>query len=216
MTEKELDGARSRLEAALVEHRRQTTGAETISLVAETEARAARSNFEALIAELHANRQQLESFRQRRDILQREYEGMNVMAARAGVILGEDLRRNIGRRYNRGEEICRIGELEKFLLRIEVSEREISDVRLDSPVRFKLKTVPGRTFNGRVFKINAEPIVNERGQRFYPVEVQVENSDGLLRPGMTGFARISFGRQSIGLILAEKLWQALRPELWLF
>ncbi len=216
MSEKELQGARSRLEAAIVDHRRLTSGAETNSLVAETEARAARSNFDALIAELHANRQQLESLRQRRDILQREYDGMNLLAPKAGVILGDDLHKIVGRRYGRGEEICRIGDLEQFLLKIEVSEREIADVRLDSPVRFKLKTIPGRTFTGRVSKINAEPITDPRGQHFYPVEVMVENSDGLLRPGMTGFARISFGNQSIGLILAQKLWHALRPELWLF
>jgi putative peptide zinc metalloprotease protein len=216
MSEKELQGARARLEAAIVEHRRLTSGAETNSLVAETEARAARSNFDALIAELHANRQQMESLRQRRDILQREYDGMNVLAPKAGVILGDDLHKMVGRRYSRGEEICRIGELEQFLLKIDVNEREIADVRLDSPVRFKLKTVPGRTFTGRVSKINAEPVTDPRGQRFYPVEVVVENSDGLLRPGMTGFARISFGNQSIGLILAQKLWHALRPELWLF
>ncbi len=216
MSEKELQGARSRLEAAIVDHRRVTNGAETNSLVAETEARAARSNFDALIAELHANRQQMESLRQRKDILQREYDGMNVLAPKAGVILGDDLHKMVGRRYSRGEEICRIGELEQFLLKIEVSEREIANVRLDSPVRFKLKTVPGRTFTGRVSKINAEPVTDGRGQHFYPVEVMVENSDGLLRPGMTGFARISFGNQSIGLILAQKLWHALRPELWLF
>ena len=216
VTEKELQGARSRLEAAMVEHRRVTSGAQTSSLVAETESRAARSNFEALIAELHANRQQLESLRERRDILQREYDGMSVVAPRSGVVLGEDLQKMIGRRYGRGEEICRVGQLERFLLRIDVNEREIGSVRLDSPVRFKLKTVAGRTFTGVVSKINAEPSVNQNGQKFYPVEVSVENSDGLLRPGMTGFARISFGRQSIGLIFADKLWQALRPELWLF
>jgi multidrug efflux pump subunit AcrA (membrane-fusion protein) len=193
-----------------------TNGAETNSLVAETEARAARSSFEALISELHANRQQLESLKQRRDILQKEYAGMIIQSPGAGVILGEDLRKMIGRRYSRGEEICRIGELENFLLRIDVSERDISDVRLDSSVRFKLKTVPGRTFTGRVSKINAEATLNQYGQLFYPVEVLVENSDGLLRPGMTGFARISFGRQSIGLIISQKIWQSLRPELWLF
>jgi multidrug resistance efflux pump len=216
VSEKELQGARARLEAALVEHRRQTNGAETTSLVAETDARAARSSFESLIAELHANRQQLESFRQRREIIEREYRGMIILAPRAGVVLGDDLRKMVGSRYSRGEEICRIGELEKFILKIDVSEREIANVRLDSPVRFKLKTVPGRTFTGQVSKINAEPAEDEQGRRFYPVEVLVENSDGLLRPGMTGFARISFGRQSIGLILAEKLWHALRPEMWLF
>jgi len=216
VSEKELGGARARLEAAFVEHRRVTSGAETTSLVAETDARAARSSFEALISELHANRQQMESLRQRREILEREYQAMNILAPRAGVVLGEELQKMVGRRYSRGEEICRIGELEKFTLRIDVSEREIASVRLDSPVRFKLKTVPGRTFTGQVSKINAEPAPDEQGQRFYPVEVLVENSDGLLRPGMTGFARISFGRQSIGIILAEKLWHSLRPEMWLF
>jgi putative peptide zinc metalloprotease protein len=216
LSEAGLRAARARLEAALVDHRRLTTGAQTNSLVAETEARAARSNFESLIAELHSNRQQLESLRQRHEILRHESEGMAIVAPKSGVVLGDDLRKMVGRRYNRGEEICRIGEIGKFLLKIDVSEREIGSVRLDSPVRFKLKTVPGRVFTGRVSKINAEPIPNQYAQRFYPVEVLIENSDGMLRPGMTGFARISFGRQSIGMILAEKVWQALRPELWLF
>ena len=211
-----LRAARARLEAALVDHRRLTTGAQTNSLVAETEARAARSNLESLIAELHSNRQQIESLRQRHDILTRESAGMSMVAPKSGVVLGDDLRKMIGRRYSRGEEICRIGEIGKFLLKIDVNEREIASVRLDSTVRFKLKTVPGRVFTGRVSKINAEPIPNQNAQRFYPVEVSIDNADGILRPGMTGFARISFGRQSIGLILAQKVWQALRPELWLF
>ena len=216
LSEAGLRAARSRLDAALVDHHRLTSGAQTNSLVAETEARAARSTFESLIAELHSNRQQLESLRQRHDNLRRESEGMAIVAANSGVVLGEDLRKMVGRRYSRGEEICRIGETGKFLLKIDVSEREIGSVRMDSPVRFKLKTVPGQVFTGRVSKINAEPIPNQYAQRFYPVEVLIENSDGLLRPGMTGYARISFGRQSIGLILALKVWQALRPELWLF
>ncbi|MEK6406242.1 MAG: efflux RND transporter periplasmic adaptor subunit [Acidobacteriota bacterium] len=216
LSETALRAARARLDAALVDHHRLTSGAQTNSLVAETEARAARSNFESLIAELHSNRQQLESLRHRHEILRRESEGMAIVTPKAGVVLGEDMRKMVGRRYSRGEEICRIGEIGKFFLKIDVSEREIGSVRLDSPVRFKLKTMPGRVFTGRVSKINAEPIPNERAQRFYPVEVLIENSDGLLRPGMTGFARISFGRQSIGLILAQKIWQALRPELWLF
>ena len=79
-----------------------------------------------------------------------------------------------------------------------------------------LKTIPGKTFTGRVSKINAEATTNQLGQHIYPVEVQVDNADGLLRPGMSGFARISFGRQKIGAIIADKVWQALRPELWLF
>ncbi|HKV40539.1 MAG TPA: efflux RND transporter periplasmic adaptor subunit, partial [Blastocatellia bacterium] len=161
VTEKELQAAKNRLDAAMVDHHRLVDSTQTGSLVAETEAQAARSNFQALISELHSNREQIEALRARRDILQREYDGMNIVAPRPGIVLGEDLRRSIGSHYARGQEICRIGELEKFLLRIDVSERDISDVRLESPVRFKLKTVPGRTFTAYVSKIKAESTTNE-------------------------------------------------------
>lgn len=216
ISEKEVQTAKAKLAAAIVEHSRSTRNLETGSLVAETEARAARSGFEMVIAELHANRQQLAALRARQEILRREYDRMNISAPRAGIILGEDLRKAVGKHFATGEELCRIGELQSFQLDIQVSEREISYVRLDSPVRFKLKTVPGRVFTGRVSKINAEPVTDANGQQFYPVEVAVENADGLLRPGMTGFARISFGKQAIGVICAQKIWHSLRPELWLF
>jgi multidrug efflux pump subunit AcrA (membrane-fusion protein) len=216
MSEKELQQARARLDAALVDHHRMVDSTQTSQLVAQTEARAARSNFQALIAELHGNREQLESLVARRLILQREYDSMAVLAPRTGIVLGEDLRKTIGGHFNRGQEICRIGELERFLLQIDVNERDIADVKLDGAVRFKMKTIPGRTFTGRVSKIRAESTGNQYGQRVYPVEVSVENTDGMLRPGMTGFARISFGRQPIGMIAVQKVWQALRPEMWLF
>jgi hypothetical protein len=47
------------------------------------------------------------------------------------------------------------------------------------------------------------------------VDLVIENTDDLLRPGMTAFARIDFGRRMIGRILLHKLRQALRPELWM-
>src|SRR5262249_58821887 len=83
MSEKELQQARARLEAALVDHHRMVNGTETNRLVAQTEARAARSNFQALIAELHANPEQLGSLRVPRGNLQRGYSKLAVRAHRA-------------------------------------------------------------------------------------------------------------------------------------
>jgi hypothetical protein len=61
--------------------------------------------------------------------------------------------------------------------------------------------------------MSGESEQNQFDQRTYGVELIVENSDGLLRPGMTAFARIDFGRQMIGRILLHKGKQRLRPEL---
>jgi hypothetical protein len=47
------------------------------------------------------------------------------------------------------------------------------------------------------------------------VELTIQNPDGLLRPGMTVFARVEFGRRALACLLANKLKQALRPELWM-
>jgi hypothetical protein len=52
-------------------------------------------------------------------------------------------------------------------------------------------------------------------QSNYRVELMIENVDGLLRPGMTAYARIEFDRQMVGRILPHKIKRALRPELWL-
>jgi multidrug efflux pump subunit AcrA (membrane-fusion protein) len=96
-----------------------------------------------------------------------------------------------------------------------VPERQIGDVRVGYPVRLKTAAFPDRRFLGRVSKMGDESEPDQYSQRTYRVELIIENSDGLLRPGMTAFARIDFGRQMIGRILLHKAKQLLRPELWM-
>jgi hypothetical protein len=60
-----------------------------------------------------------------------------------------------------------------------------------------------------------ESELDQNQQATYRVELMIENADGLLRPGMTAYARIEFDRQAIGRILLRKIKQSLRPELWM-
>ena len=66
-----------------------------------------------------------------------------------------------------------------------------------------------------VSKIGGESELDANGVRSYRVELMIHNPDGALRPGMTVFARVDFGRHAIAWLLAHKLKQALRPELWM-
>jgi len=66
-----------------------------------------------------------------------------------------------------------------------------------------------------VSKIGGESELDANGQRTYRVELTIQNEVGLLRPGMTVFARVDFGRHMVGWLLAHKLKQALRPEMWM-
>jgi hypothetical protein len=46
------------------------------------------------------------------------------------------------------------------------------------------------------------------------VYCRLEEPENVLRPGMTGYARIACGRRPIGEILAERIQGFLRTEFW--
>lgn len=210
-----LAAARERLEAALVEHRRKHTSTATEMNVARTDASAERLQIEKLTGELKATHEIIGSLEQRRDLLRRKQAQFELVTPRAGAVFGEELPRMVGNYFQKGAEICRVADTGELLLRVNVPEREIGDVRIGHLVRLKTRSFPDRVFRGVVSKIGGESEIDQNGQTTYRVELTIENGEGLLRPGMTAFARIDFDRRMIGLILLHKIKQALRPELWM-
>jgi multidrug efflux pump subunit AcrA (membrane-fusion protein) len=211
----ELAAARQRLEAALIEHRRKHASTATEVKVARSDLGAERLQIERLSSELRAMRSLINTLEERRDLLQRKQAQFELVTPRAGTVFGEDLPRMIGHYFQKGAEICRVADTRQLLLRIRVPEREIGDVRLGYPVRLKARSFPDQVFRGVVSKIGSESELDEHNQATYRVELTIDNSEGLLRPGMTAFARIDFGRQMVWRILLHKIKQALRPELWM-
>jgi HlyD family secretion protein len=151
----------------------------------------------------------------RLDLLRRKQAQFELVTPGAGTIYGEDLPRMVRRYFQKGEEICRVVDAEQLLVRIQLPEREIGDVKVGHHVRLRVRAYPDRVFRGVVSRIGSESERDENRQTTYRVELTIENADGLLRPGMTAFARIDFGRQMIGQILTHKLRRLLRPEVWM-
>ena len=211
----ELAGAREQLEAALVEHGRKHTSTTTEVGLARSDVGAERLQIEKLGSELRGVRNLITTLENRRDLLERKHAQFDLVTTREGTVFGEELPRMTGQYFQKGAEICRIANTRQLLLRIQVPEREIGDVRVGYPVRLKARSFPDHIFRGVVSKIGGESEQDQYNQATYRVELTIENGDGLLRPGMTAFARIDFGRQMIGRILLHKIKQALRPELWM-
>ncbi len=112
-------------------------------------------------------------------------------------------------------EICRVADVHEVLVRVQVGEEALSDIRLGQNVRVKTRTFPDRVFRGIVSKVGGESEVNENGQRTYRLEFTIQNGEGWLKPGMTVFTRADFGRRPVIWLLGHKLKQALRPEMWM-
>jgi multidrug resistance efflux pump len=208
-------GARQRLEAALVEHRRNHTRLATDVRLAGSDLGAGKLEVDKLAGESRAVRALISTLTERRDLLRHRLARFELVAPRDGVVFGEELPRMSGQYFPKGAEICRVVDTRRLLARIQAPEREIGDVRPGQPVRLKVRAYPDRVFHGSVTKIGGEGEPDPNNQVVYRVELVIENSDGLLRPGMTAFARVDFGRRPIAAILLHKLKQILRPELWM-
>lgn len=212
----EVEAARDRLQNALVEHRRQVERSGGNVRVNQTELQAAQSAVAKTTTELESTRRQLETLRQQEQVLLAKQNSVVLTAPRKGLVLGENLLELNGKYLAKGVEVCRIADPSQLRLRLQVPEREIGDVREGASVRLKARAWPDRVFAGRVEKIGSQAEPDENKQMTYRVELIVDNKDGTLKPGMTAFARINFGRRAVGWILWHKVKQALRPELWLF
>jgi HlyD family secretion protein len=80
-------------------------------------------------------------------------------------------------------------DLKKMLIYTNVSEADVGLIKPGQQVRFGVDAYPGREFTGAVqqFRLNA---TNAAGVVTYNVVIGVDNSDELLKPGMTANTRI--------------------------
>ena len=212
----EVEAAREKLQNAIVEHRRSVEKSTSEVRINQTEVQSAQSSVAKTSNELQSTKRLLDSLRQREQVLVSKQTSTTLTAPRAGIVLGENLLELNGKYLEKGGELCHIAETKQLRLRIQVPEKEIGDIKEGAMARLKARALPDRTFEGKVEKIGTEAESDVNNQLTYRVEMLISNTDGALKPGMTAFARIGFGRHSGGWIILHKVKQALRPELWLF
>jgi putative peptide zinc metalloprotease protein len=96
---------------------------------------------------------------------------------------------------------------------VPVSDFDIPLVQLGQEVSVKVRSYPDRTFEGTVVRLPSAG--DESGERVtFPVVVVVDNSDGLLRAHMSGYAKIRTGKSTLAGWGFRKLYSSLRVEFW--
>ncbi len=111
------------------------------------------------------------------------------------------------------DEILKISDNHVVELMVPVSDFDITLIDIGQQVKVKVRSYPERTFSGMVIRIpKAVEVYGE--ETSFPVSVVVDNSDGLLCAGMSGYAKIDVGESSLASLSARKLTSLLRVEFW--
>jgi putative peptide zinc metalloprotease protein len=161
---------------------------------------------EAEISRLEAQRQYTT------DQLQR----LRVVSPMSGLITTPKLKEKIGQNVRKGDLIAQVHELKTIKAEISVPENDIGDVQVGHDVILKARAYPRKSFSGKIRSLATTVIKGDNGYptRAVLVVTEIANDGFLLKPEMTGNAKIYCGKRSIIDLVTRKFVHYIRVEFW--
>lgn len=153
--------------------------------------------------------------------------GLELRSAISGVVTTPQVSQKSGMYLDSGDTFAEVADERRLKARLLVIDRDLQFVRPGAEVRLKLQAFPLRTFNGRIAQIMpaaaaerpiGELVHPERfGQdltNYFVVVVELENPEGLLRPGMTGEGKIFAPARPLAWQFSRKVWRWAHSQIW--
>lgn len=230
-----LDTNRAAFERQLIS-RRELEQSEEQAAVREKELQEAKGKLELLLAgsrkeEIEGTEAEIARLEAQKHHLQEQVKLSTLTSPITGVVTTprRQLKELVGQYMKKGDLVAEVYELKTITAEIAVSEREIADVQIGNTVAVKARAYPGETFYGKVISIattanigqddKANPgpgsgraDVGEKGAVL--VATQIDNRSLLLKPEMTGKAKIFCGERSVFDLTARRLARTFAVELW--
>jgi multidrug efflux pump subunit AcrA (membrane-fusion protein) len=167
------------------------------SLLAEAVAelrlvRAGSRSEEVAIAESEVRRAEAEVAHFRRHL-----DSLVIKSPIAGRVLTPRFRERLHEKLKEGDLVAEIGDVRVMRVEIEVPERDADVLQVGLPVTLKVHSLPLQAFTGKVSFIAPAVEETKAGGRILRVDAEVQNDQGLLHPGMTGYAEIDAGERTV-------------------
>jgi putative peptide zinc metalloprotease protein len=157
--------------------------------------------------------------------LQTQADELNLASPITGTVITPRIKDELGSYVTAGTQLAEIDDLRVMRARIYISEYEMSKFKMGSSGRVGVEGA-ARKWNARVAGISMDsseidPELADRAQYkglnpplFYLVDLDIQNPDGQLKPGMSGLARL-YGRR---ISVAGYLWMGVSDffgrKLW--
>lgn len=96
----------------------------------------------------------------------------------------------VGEFVRKGDRLVEILNVDRILVKVNIPEQEILQINIGQKVDIELYILEKKLFEGKVKKIGLEA---DASNRTFPVEIEVNNRERILRPGM--LARVTFTKR---------------------
>lgn len=157
---------------------------------------------------------------------------VEVRSPASGVVAtpARQLREMAGQVVQKGALIAKVFDMEKLTVDIAIPENELADVHVGQTVDLKARAYPNQTFRGTVASIAtsvqggtaapgseatiAEPTASTSSPRTILVTTEIDNRSLVLKPGMTGEAKITCGPRRLIDLVTRRLARTVKVEFW--
>jgi len=184
----------------------------------QVQLRTSQGNARSLFAANRINEYQIE--RNQINILEAEFSLLKTLQEKTqmvspvyGTILTPRLEERIGEFLEKGDALCQVANLKQLRAEIQFPGKDIDFAEKDQKIKLLVSAYPEKTFWGKVQKVSSRAEINEEEKSFL-VLGNVDNVDGMLRPGMTGQAKVYCGKRSLAYVLFRKPARLFRELVW--
>ena len=143
-----------------------------------------------------------------------------------------ELKELAGQVVLKGALVAKVFELKKTTVEIAVPENEIPDVKVGQKVVLKVRAYPSETFNGAVTAIATSAFASassgestllpatptapssNSAPKTILVTTEIDNQSRLLKPGMTGHAKIFCGQRRLIDIISRRVARTIKVQFW--
>jgi putative peptide zinc metalloprotease protein len=195
---------------------------------ADADYRTASAEFNAAesgYADTGAAQARREQFAQQTRLLASQAANLDLRSPISGVVTTPRMADQVGRYITVGTELAEVADTRSMRARIYVSEYDLHKYQPDSRGRLRVDGIMGK-WDARNVQVSPTPtevppglidLTKFKGMRpptFYEMDLFVGNSDGGLKPGMVGTARVYGRRKSLATFALQELADFFGRKLW--
>ena len=183
--------------------------------------------------DIEATKAQIDQLRTDRGHLQKQRRMLTVYSSSAGIVATLQLKQLTNQFVKKGDLIAKVFDLRTVTAEIAVDEKDVADIKENQRVVLRARAFPNQEFYGKVNFVSISLLGNNNGsasetpvlpvapvsssssaKHTIIVTTQIENPALLLKPEMTGQAKILCGRKRALDLVTRRIAHAVKVEFW--
>lgn len=150
-------------------------------------------------------RLQMQAHESRKEMLEYRSEHLEIRSPCDGVVVSGDWKKSVGVPMKIGENMFEISPLGHMIVEVGIPEDDITHVAIGQEVTVQLEAYAGDRWTGKLIRVHPAAEVRENEHVFIG-EVEIDNPELRLRPGMRGHAKIETAAHPILWNVFHKPW----------